>query len=151
TWARIAAADAVATLVVFAFSLAVDNSSMYDPYWSIAPIPIAAWLGAVSDGLLVRRVVVVALVCLWGARLTWNWVRGWSGLGHEDWRYVDLRGKTGAAYWLVSALGLHLMPTVTVLAGLLSLQPALGGTAPLGPLDLVAFLVTAGAVLLEGV
>src|SRR5262249_42945026 len=86
-----------------------------------------------------------------GARLTWNWVRGWSGLGHEDWRYVDLRGKTGAAYWLVSALGLHLMPTVTVLAGLLSLQPALGGTAPLGPLDLVALLVTAGAVLLEGV
>ena len=35
-----AGADVAATLVVFAFSVAFDNSSFYDPYWSVAPLPI---------------------------------------------------------------------------------------------------------------
>ena len=35
-----AAADIAATLVVFVFSLILDNSSVYDPYWSVAPVPI---------------------------------------------------------------------------------------------------------------
>ena len=30
-------ADLAATVVVFIFSLALDNSSVYDPYWSVAP------------------------------------------------------------------------------------------------------------------
>ncbi|MCX7029780.1 MAG: DUF1295 domain-containing protein [Spirochaetes bacterium] len=35
------AADVLATVVVFCFSAAFDNSSIYDPYWSVAPVPIA--------------------------------------------------------------------------------------------------------------
>ena len=38
----------------------------------------------------------------WAVRLTWNWARGWTGLGHEDWRYVDIRSATGALYWPAS-------------------------------------------------
>ena len=30
-------ADLAATVVVFGFSVAFDNSSMYDPYWSVGP------------------------------------------------------------------------------------------------------------------
>jgi steroid 5-alpha reductase family enzyme len=150
-WVRLAVADLVATVVVLAVSFTVDNSSVYDPYWSVAPIPIAVWLAIVSDGAPLRRATVAALVSAWGLRLTWNFVRSWPGLSHEDWRYVELRHKTGAAYWLVSAFGLHLMPTVTVLAALSSIGPALAGAAPLGPLDGVALVVTAGAVLLETV
>ena len=37
------AADLAATVVVFAFSLGLNNSSMYDPYWSVAPAFIAVW------------------------------------------------------------------------------------------------------------
>ena len=33
-------ADVVATVVIFAFSYAFGNSSFYDAYWSVAPIPI---------------------------------------------------------------------------------------------------------------
>ena len=44
------AADVVATVVVFGFSLALDNSSMYDPYWSVAPVPIVALLGHGARG-----------------------------------------------------------------------------------------------------
>jgi steroid 5-alpha reductase family enzyme len=152
-WAIVAVADVAATLVVFAFSKIYDNSSIYDPYWSVAPIGIAAALAldAAAPGVpAVRRCLVVGLVFIWGTRLTLNWARGWRGRGHEDWRYVDLRRKTGKAYWPVSLFGLHLMPTFSVYLGCLAFYPALcTGTRPLGVLDFVAALVTAGAITLE--
>ena len=57
---------------------------------------------------------------------------------HEDWRYVDIRDKTGRAYWLVSLSGLHLFPTVLVYLGCLPLFAALTSARPLGPLDALA-------------
>jgi steroid 5-alpha reductase family enzyme len=97
-----------------------------------------------------RQGLVLALVGWWAVRLTWNWARGWHGLHHEDWRYVDLRASSGSAYWLVSFVGLHLMPTLQVFLGCLPLWPALAvGTRPFGPLDVVATLVTAGAIAIE--
>ncbi len=151
SWQRAAVADLVATVVIFGFSVLTNNSSFYDAYWSVAPIPIAAWLAGdvAAGGWTPRRALVVALVAAWGVRLTWNWARGWTGFAHEDWRYLDYRRKTGRAYWLVSFLGLHLMPTVTVFLGMLALWPALLSPAPLGWLDAVAAAVTAGAIVLE--
>ncbi len=153
-WRALLAADVAATAVVFAFSVATGNSSVYDPYWSVAPMVIAPWLvaHAAPDVPALRRVVVVALVCAWGARLTWNWARGWQGLAHEDWRYVEIRGKTGPAYWPVSFVGIHLMPTIWVYLGSLSLIPALStGAHAIGPLDLAACAVTLGAIALEAI
>ena len=148
-----AVADAAATVVVFLASVAVNNSSMYDPYWSVAPMAIApaiALRNEASAALLVRKVIVVAFVLLWGARLTWTWARGWQGLGHEDFRYVDLRKTMGKAYWLVSFLGLHFMPTVMVYLGCLSLFVALEtGTNAFGVLDIAAMIVTLGAIGIE--
>lgn len=153
--ARVAAADAAATVVVFAFSVAFDNSSFYDPYWSVAPIAIVGWL-ALGPGAghadLGRRILVTALVALWGTRLTWNWARGWSGLDHEDWRYVNLRRANGRAYWLVSFVGIHFFPTVLVFLGCVPLVSALvDAEAPLGPLDAVAAIVILGATALEAI
>lgn len=143
-------ADAVATLAVFVVSVLVNNSSMYDPYWSVAPMVIAPALAFQGDAPLVRKVLVVGLVLLWGARLTWNWARGWSGLGHEDFRYVDLRKTTGKAYWIVSFFGLHFMPTVMVFLGCLSLFVALDkGTASLSIFDGLGAFVTLAAITLE--
>ena len=146
------AADVAATLAIFAFSVAFNNSSFYDAYWSAAPPVIALYFWAVAspDADGARQVLVVALVCWWAVRLTYNWYRGWTGLHHEDWRYVDLRTSTGRAYWLVSLTGLHLMPTVQVFLGCLALYPALAvGTRPFGLVDWLALLVTAGAIALE--
>lgn len=146
------AADLVATGAVFAFSLAFDNSSFYDAYWSVAPPAIALYWALTpeaGDANGVRQLAVLALVAAWGARLTWNWRRGWAGLEHEDWRYVEQREKTGRLYWLVSLVGLHGMPTLVVFLGCLPLWPALTALSPLGPLDALAALVTAGAIALE--
>lgn len=148
------AADLVATGVVFAGSMLLANSSLYDPYWSVVPPVVAgAWAAVASGGPPVRRAVVIVLVAAWGVRLTGNWVRSWSGLGHEDWRYVQLREQTAGRlpWWLVSLGGIQLMPTLVVFAGMLSLWPALTGSRPVGLLDLAALAVTAGAITVETV
>jgi steroid 5-alpha reductase family enzyme len=151
--AAAAAADLAATLVVFCFSFAFGNSSFYDPYWSVAPLALALyWAIAAEPGAAApgRPPLVLACVALWGVRLTWNWARGWKGLAHEDWRYVDLRGRSGRLYWPVSLLALHLVPTLIVFLGCLPLWPALAaGARPLGPLDALAAALCLGGTGLE--
>jgi len=153
-------ADLAATAVVFGFSRAFDNSSMYDPYWSVAPPLLAVyWLGAYGgwSALTPRRAVVLLLVCLWALRLTWNCLARWQGLNHEDWRYAALRRRFGPWYWPVSLAGIHLFPTLIVFLACLSLHElmrhgsAAGAPGALGALDGAAILLTAGAVTIEAV
>jgi steroid 5-alpha reductase family enzyme len=148
----VAVADVVATIAVFAFSYLLGNSSVYDPYWSVAPVFIAlywALVGRTTGAHWVRQALVLALVSIWAVRLTWNWVRRWDGLKHEDWRYADLRARHGRVYWPVSLAGIHMMPTLVVFLGCLSLFPALTVGRPFGILDLAAILVTGGAIWIE--
>ena len=93
--------------------------------------------------------MAAVLVWLWGLRLTGNWVRSWPGMHHEDWRYVRQRELTGRAYWLVSFLGLHFFPTALVFAGSVSIWIACTSATPFGILDVVAIVVTAGAIVIE--
>jgi steroid 5-alpha reductase family enzyme len=143
-------ADVAATLTIFAFSFRFDNSSFYDPYWSVAPLPIALYwsLSSASPELdLTRQSVVLALLALWGVRLTYNWYRGWTGLDHEDWRYLDLRRKTGSYYWPASLIGLHMVPTLVVFVACLAVFPAVAkGTGSFGVLDAVALAVAVAGI-----
>lgn len=150
----VAIADSAATVAVFVFCVAFDNTSVYDPYWSVAPLVIAPYLATRPEAAaapLERRILVCALVTLWGLRLTYNWARAFTGLGHEDWRYVDIRKKTGKAYWLSSFFGLCFFPTVLVYLGCLPLFFAFTRGGALGPLDALAALVTLAAIVIETV
>jgi steroid 5-alpha reductase family enzyme len=143
-----ASADLVATLVVFGFSVGYDNSSLYDPYWSVAPLPVVlCWAAAGAPGL--RQVLLLALVALWGARLTGNWVARWRGIGDEDFRYQEIRRRTGRLYWPASLVSIHLMPTIWVFLGLLPLFPALARPSPITSPYVVALVVTAAAIAIE--
>jgi steroid 5-alpha reductase family enzyme len=145
-------ADIAATLVIYLFSRTFSNASFYDAYWSVAPMAIAVyWLMvAPSSANELRQLTVVTLVLAWGLRLTWNWARQWQGLGHEDWRYRQLRNTSGSWFWLVDLAGIEMMPTLIVFLGCLSLYPALAaGGNNFGMLDVAAILVTAGAIWIE--
>ncbi|GAA3345032.1 DUF1295 domain-containing protein [Amorphoplanes nipponensis] len=152
-------ADLAATVVVFAASTLVANASLYDPYWSVAPaVIVVAWVvwrtGADPGALAGRPAAVVLLVLAWAVRLTANWASSWRGLGHEDWRYVQLREQRPRAlpWWLVNLTGIQLMPTLVVFAGLLAAWPAVTATGrPFGLLDLAATVVTGGAIVVEAV
>ncbi len=148
-----ALADVAATAVVFAFSWGHDNSSLYDAYWSLAPLPIAAyWASLNPDAPEARQLLALGLVCLWGLRLTANWWARWQGMHDEDFRYREIRQRSGRLYWPASFLSIHLMPTAWVFLGVLPLYPALARPARgLGVLDVVATTVTAAAIALEAV
>lgn len=146
-------ADTVATVVIFIFSRRYKNSSFYDPYWSVIPPLLALYwyyanvdLGV--DG--VRAALVIALVWLWGIRLTANWATFWEGLSHEDWRYPLVRAGAGRHAFLADFFGIHFYPTVQVFLGCLPIYAVMTlGQEPLGWLDAVAVVVTFGAISIE--
>jgi steroid 5-alpha reductase family enzyme len=146
--AAVALGDAVATVVVFVTSMLVNNSSVYDPYWSLQPAAIAGyylWLNSAHVGARVG--LVAALVFLYALRLTSNFYRDWPGLSREDFRYVGFRSRFGDLYWPVSFVGIHCFPTGIVYLGCLPLFAVLKGGPRLNWLDIVAAIVTLGAVL----
>lgn len=158
----------VSMIVVFAGSVFMNNSSMFDPWWSVAPPLLAlfylvgsAGAGQMADDFtpllaqeenIFRIILIFILLVIYGIRLTWNFLRGWSGLSHEDWRYADFRRNTGRWYWLVSFAGIHFFPSLMVFAGSLSLWVSVSmPVMPFGWLDILAGIVTSGAILLEAV
>jgi steroid 5-alpha reductase family enzyme len=94
--------------------------------------------------------VLLAVLGAWAGRLTFNWMRRWRGLGHEDWRYSDFRSRGPLVYWIVSFLGFHFFPTVLVYLGCLSMYPALASPGlPFRALDAAGALVCALAIWIE--
>ncbi|MEM8490449.1 MAG: DUF1295 domain-containing protein [Pseudomonadota bacterium] len=152
----VAIADLIATLVIFAFSFGFRNSSIYDPYWSVIPIVIALyWMWESGSTLVVenaqRQWLMLGLITFWGCRLTYNWARGWSGLGQEDWRYRDLAERHGRSYWLVSLTGIHLLPTLLVFLGMVPVYFAMNSAASLQFWDYLGASIAIGGTLVEAV
>ena len=144
-------ADLLATLVVFAGSRLLRNSSTYDAYWSVAPPLIAAywWLSEGADGDPVRFGLVAVVIVLWAVRLTYNWALLFPGLHHEDWRYPMLRDKAGRLEAVVDLMAIHVFPTLQVFAALLPVYAVTRSGGAIGWLDVVALLLGLGAVTLQ--
>lgn len=110
--------DIVCTFIIFIFSMIKNNSSVYDPYWSVIP-PLIVFLWMKELNIYnIYALIIIFVYLVWGIRLTLNWFINWQGFSHEDWRYVGFREKTGKFYWLVSLLGIHLFPTLIVFLSL---------------------------------
>jgi len=112
--------DVVMTIIIFVFSLIHNNSSIYDPYWSVVPPFLLLLIMQSLDVFGFLQLVVLFGVLVWAIRLTYNWIIDFEGLSEEDFRYVDFRLKFKKSFWIISFLGIHLFPTLIVL---LSLYP----------------------------
>jgi steroid 5-alpha reductase family enzyme len=141
-------ADLAATAVVIAAAIALNNTSVYDPYWSVAPILLAVWWTVQNPEIGGDAIVVVAVVAIWGIRLTGNFLAGWHGLNDEDWRYTEYRRFGPVGYWAISATGLQLVPTLVVFAGLLPVHEAVTGDG-FGAIGVFAAAVALAAVWIE--
>jgi steroid 5-alpha reductase family enzyme len=119
---RVFAADVAATLFLYLVSLPLDNASVYDPYWSVAPIVILPLCTTSFGAWNAGTIALLGCVLYWGIRLTANWAYTFRGYNHQDWRYSMLREKTGFLYPFVSLFGIMLFPTLVVY---LCLLPAL--------------------------
>lgn len=152
-WLRCAYASLAGAGLLWLFGVLRGNPRVFDPFWSVAPIAVvAAWAADPASAAAVptRQFLVVALVSVWGLRLTYHWWRTFESLEHEDWRYADMRRASGRLFPLVNLIVIHLLPTLMLLLACAAAYPALvTGTRPFGALDVLAALFTLAAILLE--
>ncbi len=90
-------------------SVRLKNASIVDIFWG-GGFVVLVWLYALlSDGFEGRRILITALVTVWGLRLSgYILVRNW---GHpEDYRYQNFRQKYGPErYWWFSYFQVFLL------------------------------------------
>ena len=99
----------VCMLALWLASLVLRNSSIVDIFWGLGFV-VAAWAYQLltPDGLLARKVLLLALVTIWGLRLSlyilWrNWAKP------EDFRYAKWRAESGGRWWWKSLFQVFLL------------------------------------------
>lgn len=111
-----------ATFVMYICCVIFKNTSIYDPYWSVAPL-VMTIIHMVTYKLYNPNAIIFAvLVFLYAFRLTRNWYLTYKGLDpkYEDWRYAKFRNKLPRwKFEVVNFVGLIFMPTLVVYAALI--------------------------------
>ncbi len=147
--------DVIATVIIFSISVFFKNTSLYDPYWSFIPIPIILYWLITADNyptITIRQIVIIAIVAIWGIRLTFNWIRGWKGLNHEDWRYTKFREEKPSLFWFINFTGLQMMPTLIVFLGCIPIYFGIISTSSTFTVfDIIGIIIALGATILETV
>ena len=144
------AADVTATLTVWGTGLIFKNSSVYDPYWSVAPAVIAPfWIILKKTELSTAVILMLTVLIVWAARLTLNWALRWNGLKHEDWRYLMLKEKSPRTWFLTNLVGINLLPTAIVFLVLIPVYYSIGFTGRINYLIIIGFIMSAAAVIIQ--
>lgn len=117
--------DVIATVIIYFFSFYFKNSSIYDPYWSVIPPIILFYFIYIVNEVNFQAYLLLFSVFFWGLRLTFNWMRSWPGMHHEDWRYIDMRKSSGKYFQFSNFFGIHLFPTLIVFACCIPMYDAL--------------------------
>ena len=153
-WLLVLIGHLFATVVVFIASQLYKNSSLYDPFWSVAPIPIAIYVAfwPESSDVNIEKVILILIPFMfWALRLTANWMRDWVGLEHEDFRYIDLKNTNKFKAEFNNFFGIHLFPTLIVNLGLFPLLFILTNSISVNIYLYLASIFTFLAVVLETV
>ena len=138
-----------ATLFIYVGSLLLKNSSLYDPFWSVAPIPIVLYMVHISSNSLIIKLLILFPILFWGVRLTHNWLMGWKGFKHEDFRYIDLKNTNKIQAEINNLFGIHLLPTLIVNFSLFPISYILLNNLNLNINLLLASIFSIVAVILE--
>ena len=117
-WIKITIWHIYATIFIYIGSVILNNSSLYDPFWSVAPVPIALYLALHFENTIVVKLLVLVPIIFWAIRLTRNWIISWQGFEHEDFRYIELKNTNKFKSEFNNFFGIHLFPTLIVNLGL---------------------------------
>lgn len=99
-------------LMLWLLSLKIKNASIVDIFWGTGFV-IAGWLyfALTPEGYLPRKLLLAALVTIWGLRLSIHIFRRNHGKP-EDFRYQKWRRENGAAWWWKSFFQVFLLQGV---------------------------------------
>jgi steroid 5-alpha reductase family enzyme len=86
---------------IWLLSLWLKNASIIDIFWGLGFVVVADMSFVLADGFLARKILMSALVTIWGLRLSlYIFSRNWGK--PEDYRYWALRKVSGAKFWWIS-------------------------------------------------
>ena len=111
---RILFGDIAATVFVYIAGVVLKNASVYDPYWSAAPIVIYTGVAFFFSSADLGALLLLIAVWYWGGRLTGNWAFTFKNLATQDWRYDGFKEKYPRAFQAISFFGINLFPTIVV-------------------------------------
>ena len=134
------AALAILAVAVSAWlvSLWLADASIVDLLWGLLFV-IIAWIAFVltPEGLPERRLIVCALVTIWGVRLSlWLLWRNWGQ--EEDFRYQSFRRRAGSIWWWYSLFKVFLLQGGLALIVAAPIVAAQATDTALGILDYAA-------------
>ncbi|MCD8270376.1 MAG: DUF1295 domain-containing protein [Parabacteroides sp.] len=112
--ARLFIADFWATVLVWFFGVLFKNSSVYDPYWSVAPPVMLTGYACYCDSFGLPVILLLTAVWVWAIRLTGNWAYTFKNLTIQDWRYDKYKNDSPKQWHIVNFFGINLMPTIIV-------------------------------------
>jgi steroid 5-alpha reductase family enzyme len=95
------AVTAALMLGVWLLSLVKKDASIVDTFWGLGFVLIAAVSCAIGEGYEMRRILITALVAVWGLRLAGHIFFRNKGKG-EDFRYRAMRARHGKRFPVVS-------------------------------------------------
>ncbi len=139
--------------LIWILSVRLKNASIVDPFWSVGFIVAGATYFYFTEGVHIRKMIILTLLIIWGLRLAIY--LGWRNIGKpEDYRYQQFRQDYGPErYWWFSFFQVFLLQGVLlwlVSAPILSAM-YFGEETPLGLFDylgiglwLVGFIFEAG-------
>lgn len=124
-------------------SVFLKNASIVDPFWGLGFVIAGVFYFYNTDGLEIRKLIVLALLTIWGLRL--SIYLGLRNLGKaEDFRYQQFRKDYGEKrYWWISFFQVFLLQGVLlwlISSPLLSAQFYSGGS-DLNYVDYVAIVI----------
>jgi steroid 5-alpha reductase family enzyme len=95
-------------VILWIVSLILKNSSIVDIFWGLGFVVVGWAYFLLTDGPLARKLLIMALVTIWGLRLSTHiLVRNWGK--EEDFRYRQWRNEHGARWWWVSFFQVFLL------------------------------------------
>jgi steroid 5-alpha reductase family enzyme len=130
-------------------SMRLRDVSIVDILWAPA-FAILGWSYVFAQPALgPRGWIALVLVTVWGLRLGLHILARWRRLGHEDYRYAEIRRRNGPNFPLTSLIWIFWLQAVLLYVISWPLQASLSGPNPLNALDAVALAMIAGGIGIE--
>ena len=143
-------ANVIATLVIYGFGVLIDNQSVYDPYWSVAPpVIVIAWIVTLDVTLHLPVVLLLMAILFWSIRLTYNFIINFDDFSYQDWRYVMLHDKHPGLWLLTNLFGINLMPTIIVFIQLIGAYHVLLNAATINVMFVLGFILSVSAAFIQ--
>jgi len=125
-----AGAIAILMVVTWLISLAVRDASIVDLIWGLGFV-LVAWVTAITVSPGARGWALIAMVTLWGLRL--SIYLGWRNLGKgEDFRYQAMRKQHGTKFPLISLVTVFGLQGILMWIVSLPVQRGVGGDTTIG-------------------